>query len=53
MGIFDSIKRAIGSSVKKEASKVVTNAVRQGEAAIGRGRNSKETFTHGAHNPRR
>lgn len=41
MSIFDSIKRAIGTSVKKEAVKAVNSAV----SNIGKGRNHTESFS--------
>ena len=44
MSIFDSIKRSIGNSVKKEAAKAVNNAV----SNIGKGRNHTESFTFSA-----
>ena len=44
MSIFDQIKRAIGSAVRKEAVKAVNNAV----SNIGKGRNHTESFTFAA-----
>jgi len=41
MSIFDSLKRAAESALKKEASKVVHNAVQ----SVGKGRNRSESFT--------
>lgn len=41
MAIFDMLKRAAESALKKEASKVVTDAVR----SVGKGKNHSETFT--------
>ena len=41
MGIFDSLKRAAESTVRKETSKVVTSAVQ----SVGKGKNHTETFT--------
>ena len=41
MGIFDSLKRAAESTLKKETSKVINDGV----AAIGKGKNRSETFT--------
>lgn len=41
MGLFDSLKRAAESTLKKEASKAVNNAVK----SVGKGRNHSETFT--------
>ena len=41
MGIFDSLKRTAESTLKKEASKAVHNAV----SSVGKGRNHTETFT--------
>lgn len=45
MGFFDSLKRAASSTIKREASKAVTNAVRQGMDSVGKGKNSSQTFT--------
>ncbi len=44
MGIFDSIKRMAESTIKKEASKAVNEAVK----SVGKGRNHSETFTFAA-----
>ena len=41
MGIFDSLKRAAESTVRKEAVK----AVNQATQAVGKGRNRSESFT--------
>lgn len=41
MGIFDSLKRMAESTIKKEASKAVNNAV----SSIGKGKNRSESFT--------
>jgi len=41
MGFFDSLKRMTESTIKKEASKAVNDAV----SSIGKGRNHSETFT--------
>ncbi len=41
MGIFDSLKRMAETTLKKEASKVVTDVVK----SVGKGRNHSETFT--------
>ena len=41
MGFFDSIKRMAESTMKKEASKVVNEAVKN----VGKGRNHSETYT--------
>ena len=41
MSIFDQIKRAIGGSLKREATKALNNAV----SNIGKGRNHTESFT--------
>lgn len=41
MSIFDSIKRAAESTLKKETSKVVNNAVQ----SVGKGKNRSESFT--------
>ena len=44
MGIFDSIKKMAESTIKKEASKAVNDAVK----SVGKGRNHSETFTFAA-----
>lgn len=44
MGFFDDLKRAVGNSIKKEASKAVNSAVSE----IGKGRNKEEKFTFSA-----
>ena len=41
MSIFDSLKRSVGSFLKKEASKAVNDAVK----TVGKGTNRSETFT--------
>lgn len=41
MAIFDMLKRAAESALKKEATKVATDAVR----SVGKGKNHSETFT--------
>ena len=41
MSIFDSLKRAAGSALKREASKAVNNAVQ----SVGKGKNRSESFT--------
>lgn len=41
MSIFDSLKRSVGSFLKKEATKAVNDAVR----TVGKGTNRSETFT--------
>ena len=41
MGIFDSLKRVAESTIKKEASKAVNEAVK----SVGKGKNHSETFT--------
>lgn len=41
MSIFDSLKRQVASQLKREASKLVNDAVQN----IGKGKNHKETFT--------
>ena len=41
MGIFDSVRRMADSAIKREASKVVNEAVK----SVGKGRNHTETFT--------
>lgn len=41
MSIFDSLKRAAQSTLKREASKLVQDTV----SAVGKGRNHSETFT--------
>jgi len=45
MGIFDSLKRAAESAMKKEASKAVNNAVNNATKTVGKGKNRSETFT--------
>lgn len=45
MGIFDSLKRAAESALKKEASKAVNNAVNNATKTVGKGKNRSETFT--------
>lgn len=45
MGIFDSLKRAAESAMKKEASKAVNNAVNNAAKTVGKGKNRSETFT--------
>ena len=45
MGIFDSLKRAAESALKKEASKAVNNAVNNAAKTVGKGKNRSETFT--------
>ena len=44
MSIFDSIKKAIGSSLKKEATVMVNNTI----SNIGKGKNRTESFTFGS-----
>ena len=44
MGILDSLKRFAESTLKKEATKVVNDAVK----SVGKGRNHTETFTFAA-----
>jgi len=41
MGIFDSLKRVAESTIKKEASKAVNEAIK----SVGKGKNHSETFT--------
>jgi len=41
MGLFDSLKRNAESSLKREASKAVSNAVQ----SVGKGKNRSESFT--------
>lgn len=41
MGLFDSLKRAVESSIKREATTVVNNAV----SNVGKGKNRSERFT--------
>ena len=41
MGIFDSLKRTAESTLKKEATKAVNNAVQ----SVGKGKNRSESFT--------
>ena len=38
MGIFDSLKRAAESALKKEASKAVNNAVNNAAKTVGKGK---------------
>ncbi len=45
MGLFDSLKRAAESALKKEATKAVNNAVTNATNSVGKGRNRTETFT--------
>lgn len=50
MGIFDSLFKNAANAVKREASKAAGDAVRSavsggGEGAVGKGKNSSETFT--------
>lgn len=44
MGIFDSLKRAAESALKRETSKAINQAVK----SVGKGRNHTETFTFSA-----
>lgn len=44
MSFFDSLKRAAGSALKKEAAKAVDDAVQ----SVGKGKNRSETFTFAA-----
>ena len=44
MSFFDDLKRAVGNSVKREATKAVSNAVRN----VGKGKNREEKFTFSA-----
>ena len=48
MSIFDLLKRQAESSIKREASKVVNNAVNSATQAVGKGKNRSETFTFSA-----
>ena len=41
MSIFDALKRTVESTLKREASKMVSNAVQ----SVGKGRNRSESFT--------
>jgi len=45
MGLFDSLKRMAESTVKREATKAVSGAVKGAVDAVGKGRNHTETFT--------
>jgi len=45
MSIFDSLKRQAKSSIKREASKVVREAVNSAVQSVGKGKNRSETFT--------
>ena len=45
MGIFDRLKRMAESTIKREASTAVNNAVKNAVDAVGKGRNHRETFT--------
>lgn len=45
MGIFDSLKRAAESAVKREATKAVRGAVNDAVQSVGKGKNRSETFT--------
>ena len=45
MGLFDSLKRAAMSSIKREATKAVQGAVNKTAQSVGKGMNRKETFT--------
>lgn len=44
MSIFDTLKRAAGSALKKEATKVVDNTVQ----SVGKGKNRSESFSFAA-----
>ena len=41
MGFFDSLMKAAGNTIKKEATKAVTDAAQ----SIGKGKNRSESFT--------
>jgi len=45
MGLFDSLKNAAGSALRKEASKAVNSAVTGAVQSVGKGKNASETFT--------
>ncbi len=45
MGLFDSLKSAAGSALRKEATKAVNSAVTGAVQSVGKGRNHSETFT--------
>ncbi len=45
MGLFDSLKNAAGSALRKEATKAVSGAVNSAVQSVGKGRNHSETFT--------
>lgn len=48
MSIFDSLKRQAESSIKREASKAVRDAVNTAVQSVGKGKNRSETFTFSA-----
>ena len=48
MSIFDSLKRQVVSTIKREASKAVRGAVNSAVQSVGKGRNHNETFTFSA-----
>lgn len=48
MSIFDSLKRQVESSIKRETSKAVRSAVNSAVQSVGKGRNHSETFTFSA-----
>ena len=45
MGIFDSLKRMAESTVEREVTAAVNNAVKNATDSIGKGRNHTESFT--------
>ncbi len=47
MSIFDSIMKAVGSKVKQEVRTAANNAVNNAVNSVGKGRNSKESFSFG------
>lgn len=48
MSIFDLLKRQAESTIKRETSKVVNNAVNRATQSVGKGKNRSETFTFSA-----
>ena len=48
MSIFDLLKRQAESTIKRETSKVVNNAVNSATQSVGKGKNRSETFTFSA-----
>lgn len=48
MSLFDSLKKAAESALKKETTKAVSNVAKSAVQAVGKGSNRKETFTFSA-----